>query len=691
MATRSTVRAAATRSVSHPNFAWAIGLAFMLVGASACSSDPDDPGPGTGGSGAAGTGGDPGTGGTGGAPGTGGTGGAPGTGGTGGDPGTGGTGGDPGTGGIGGDPGTGGTGGDPGTGGTGGDPGTGGTGGDPGEGGTGGDPGTGGTGGIAGEGGAGGDGGIEDPEPVVVRVEIDPGAVSISELSGSNLVATAFDAADQPIPSLPVSWRSSNPSVVSVTAFGNVFGNRVGTETITATIEGIEGEATVTVTPGVIVGVFVYGLPSKMNQGDTAYLSAAAVDAQDRSLPGRTATWSSSDPAVATVDASGVLTALAVGTTTVTAEVEGVQGSAEVEVVAPAAAGTSMAMGLEHTCYLDGAGEVWCWGDNLQGQLGIGITGTAEYVPVRAAPGMYFKSIAAGEYHTCGVDMGSQVYCWGRNADRQLGNTAGGNSPTPLLVTSDPYEFVGTQYRGVCAADPQGHPWCWGFNSSDHELGNPTTSSSAVPMEVSAPAGGVQLEVVELRGGWYHTCALTTDARLFCWGYNNSGQLGNGNNTSSALPVEVFLGSTVDTYAVGQHYACAISAGATYCWGQNNSGALGISGSSNVNTPNPVLSGGSTFVALACGESHTCAIDDVGQAWCWGSNASGQLGRPGGDSSTPVQVDGGLTFVSIHARKDQTCAESSDGSLYCWGSNASGRLGIGQSFAQVDSPTAVQW
>ncbi|HEY0841023.1 MAG TPA: Ig-like domain-containing protein, partial [Vulgatibacter sp.] len=532
-----------------------------------------------------------------------------------------------------------------------------------------------------------GTGGVE--EPVVVRVEIVPNAVTLVELDGGSLSATAFDAADQPIPSLPITWQSSHPSTVTVATDGSIFANRAGAATITATIDGVSGEAEVVVTPGVVAGVVVTGVPSELPVGDVIVASAVAMDSRDRALPGRTATWSSSDPAVATVATGGIVMAVSPGTATITAEIEGIEGTAQVEVVSPASKG--MAMGGEHTCYLDGSGEVWCWGNNDLGQLGIGSTGAAEYTPVRAAPGMFFKSIAAGEHHTCGVDLNSQVYCWGSNGDLQLGLVGVSGSPTPNLVSQDPFGFVGAQYRGVCAANPQGHPYCWGFNSGDHELGHPSTSKSEVPLEVSAPAGEPLLEVVELQGGWYNTCALTTDSRLYCWGYNGFGQLGNGSTASSALPVEVFPGSTVEAYSVGEHFGCAIAGGTTYCWGRSVSGNLGTSSSANVPSPTPIPAGGLNFVAIACGEGHACALDDVGQAWCWGSNGSGQLGRPGGDSLTPVQVDGGLTFASIHASKSQTCAVATDGSLWCWGSNWNGRLGIGPSFAQVDTPTAVQW
>jgi|GEM_PF-1573266 len=656
------------RSGRRSEIGKALALVLAVVAASACDTGGDDPGA---------------TGGSGGVVGTGGTGGDPGTGGTGGDPGTGGTGGDPGTGGTGGDPGTGGTGGNPGTGGTGGNPGTGGTGGDPGTGGTGGDPGTGGTGGETGTGGTGG-----DPLGPVVRVEITSSSTTLVEFAHATLVATAFDAEDREVTGSAVLWRSSNPSVVDVTSLGEAFAIAAGSATITATIDGIEGEVKLTVTPGVVSAVHVDGPPGRISVGDTFALVARAVDSQARVLVGRMPTWSSSDPAVATVDASGTLTALSAGVATITAQVDGVQGQAQVEVLAPVA-GSRLAMGSWHTCHLDDAGAAWCWGANDFGQLGDGSYVKRES-PVASAQGLTFRSLTAGEFTTCGLTDADEIYCWGSDYSLQLGGV--GDSTSPALVSAGPHSFLMSMHRTNCTLSPQGRPSCWGFNSSEYEFGNgSTTASSAVLVPVLAPPGAPPLSFVDMKGGWYHACGLTAGSHLYCWGYNALGQVGVGHMDRVEHAMPLFPGQAVDAFGVGDSTSCATTGGTSYCWGAGSEGQVGHGAFTSPQVPTPIASGGAAYTTFAGGTSHMCALDAAGAAWCWGRNLVGQLGRPGGNSNTPVAVSGNLTFTSIFARVDHTCGITDTGAVYCWGFNFWGQLGIGTSNLYADTPTLVQW
>ncbi|HEY0841150.1 MAG TPA: Ig-like domain-containing protein [Vulgatibacter sp.] len=514
--------------------------------------------------------------------------------------------------------------------------------------------------------------------------------MSIVELESDNLVATAYDAADWPITSLPVTWHSSNPSIVTVAIDGSIFANRAGTATITATIDGVDGDATVTVTPGVVAGVVVVGLPAELEVGEVAVASAMAVDSRDRPLPGRTATWSSSDPSIASVSATGIVMAVAAGTATLTAEVEGVLGTADIEIVEPApTVRRRVVMGFDHSCYLDDMGSAWCWGDNGYGQLGDGSFASSD-VPTASAAGMTFVSLSAGGYNTCGITDSGELHCWGGDDAMQLGNN--GESETPVLVAVGPFSYTTFMYQTGCAVDLLGHPWCWGYSSRDFELGNSTTTHSPVPMQVLPPAGGTHLELVDLRGGEYHACGLTADSRLFCWGYNAFGQLGVGNFNRIAGPVEVFPGQIVSGFGVGEFHACATADGVSYCWGAGYAGQLGIdSDPDEVDTPIPMQSGGIAFTDFAGGYEHTCGLDPTGQAWCWGWNDYGQLGNTGGDTLVPVQVQGSLTFTSISARAFQTCGVELSGAVYCWGDNGYGQLGNGGWDPYVDVPTEVQW
>jgi len=168
-----------------------------------------------------------------------------------------------------------------------------------------------------------------------------------------------------------------------------------------------------------------------------------------------------------------------------------------------------------------------------------------------------------------------------------------------------------------------------------------------------------------------HTCGLTLDGTVLCWGNNSFGQLGDGGTTPRLAPTLVAGGVTFQSIDVGDPWSCGLStAGKVYCWG-------GLEGFGA--TPIPHLYTSSTlptFTSLSVGSFHACALTGDGQAYCWGNNQFGQLGDSSVVSkSAPTAVAGGLHFTSIAAGVAHTCGITSDGSVACWGSNLAGELG----------------
>ena len=200
--------------------------------------------------------------------------------------------------------------------------------------------------------------------------------------------------------------------------------------------------------------------------------------------------------------------------------------------------------------------------------------------------------------------------------------------------------------------------------------------------------------VSQVEGGEYHTCALKTDGTVYCWGRNNSGQLGDNTTETRYEPTQV-LGvdgvgylSGVLQISTGYSHTCAMKTDDTvYCWGYNSYGQLGDNTTTDRYTPVQVLGvgGNGTLTGVSqitVGYSHTCAIKTDGTAYCWGQNSYGQLGDNTTTSKyTPVQVlgvgaSGVLSGVSqISAGRDHTCALKTDGTVYCWGLNDRGQLG----------------
>jgi alpha-tubulin suppressor-like RCC1 family protein len=227
------------------------------------------------------------------------------------------------------------------------------------------------------------------------------------------------------------------------------------------------------------------------------------------------------------------------------------------------------------------------------------------------------------------------------------------------------------------------------------ERTNTTTYSdfSNIACTTAAPVAIVSFEAVFTGGA--HTCALTSVGEAYCWGRGESGQLGvspppstcltdGGVFSCSMVPVPVGGGLTFEKLAGGAAHTCGLTSdGTAYCWGNNASGQLGDNSTTSRNAPVPVATG-LKFVSIDAGAAHTCAVTSAGEAYCWGRNNRGQLGNGTTTpfSAVPVAVTGSLTFQLIAAGGfsiGHTCGLTDLGAAYCWGDNDRGQLGIGTS------------
>ncbi len=332
---------------------------------------------------------------------------------------------------------------------------------------------------------------------------------------------------------------------------------------------------------------------------------------------------------------------------------------------------TTLGTGFSESCGVTTANLTYCWGDNSGGALGGGSSVDSSTTPVLVYGGHIFATVGVGNSFACGATTSSTAWCWGTGNAGQLGNGATSNSSVPVTVSGG---ITFASVTGPCGLATNHTAWCWGDNSSGR-LGNGTNSNSSVPVAVSGSHSFVQVAA----GSNAHACGVDTSNAAWCWGADNSGQLGNGATTNSNVPVAVTGGlqfSQVSAGSGGQ--SCGVTtAHAAYCWGSNGNGLLGNGGGGSSSSP-VAVSGGILFAQVSSGTSSNCGVDTSGNAWCWGDGVAGELGNGvSAPSSVPVQVSGGYRFAYVSAGGSNNCGITTGGAVFCWGSNSSGQLGNG--------------
>lgn len=335
-------------------------------------------------------------------------------------------------------------------------------------------------------------------------------------------------------------------------------------------------------------------------------------------------------------------------------------------------------------CMIENA-ELYCWGDNTDGQLGNGST-SAQTTPTKVVGLTNVTSVAMGSYDytssadtsvtTCAVSN-SELYCWGNNLFNQAGDASTSSDKTsPYKVPGlGKVTTVGTSHSQTCAVS-DGDVYCWGFYAGELLGQSDGSNSEKSPMKV----GGISnVTALSVRAGT--VCAISAE-KLYCWGDNTNGQVGVGSASTTNTPAMVSSLSKVTSVAVGGGTSsdmrfwntCAVADGAVYCWGSNVLNQLNSSSETTQPTPVKVegLATGATQVTADIGTF--CAIAD-GNASCWGNNRFGQIGNGGTvQQSAPVKVDAISNVRQVVTAYSTTCAMTTSG-RYCWGLNKSGQAG----------------
>jgi alpha-tubulin suppressor-like RCC1 family protein len=328
------------------------------------------------------------------------------------------------------------------------------------------------------------------------------------------------------------------------------------------------------------------------------------------------------------------------------------------------------------------------------------VTATAVHVLPIQGRGVF--EVASSAANSCGLSNTGVPYCWGAISNGALGNptyVANRQVPSRIEDAAIGEAFVDIAHGGStgCGVTTGGAAWCWGLNTSGQVGNGGVASPQTSPVQVVATGMGL---VDKVGVGTAHACALNRSGRVWCWGNNGSGRLGNGNTTSSSSPVAVvttLMTRTIVDIAVGGTHTCALDdIGQVWCWGVNSLGQMGRGNLTASSSPAlATTASGMAFpvARLSAGGLHTCAIDATTSAWCWGSSTSGRLGLSISSGSSPVKVGnstmGNVGLVDIGAYESHSCAVKNDGTTWCWGSANAGRLGNG-STSSLGNPNAVQ-
>jgi alpha-tubulin suppressor-like RCC1 family protein len=276
---------------------------------------------------------------------------------------------------------------------------------------------------------------------------------------------------------------------------------------------------------------------------------------------------------------------------------------------------TYISAGIEHTVAIREDGSLWAWGNNFSGQLGNGST-TFEDAPVQIGTDTNWRSVVAGGHQTMAIREDGSLWAWGNNQGGQLGDGTRDNRFSPVQIGYDTnWESVTTggaqHFAYTEAIKNDGSLWAWG--------GGPTTTPTS-PERIGTDTWR------SIARGMDHTIAIRTDGTLWAWGVNEGGQLGNG-GVSNMFFSAAQIGADADWQSVtaGWSHSLAIkNDGRLYAWGRNLHGRLGDGTTIDRYTPQQI--GADTWRIVVAGSRHTVAIRSDGSLWTWGMNEEGQLG-----------------------------------------------------------------
>jgi alpha-tubulin suppressor-like RCC1 family protein len=324
--------------------------------------------------------------------------------------------------------------------------------------------------------------------------------------------------------------------------------------------------------------------------------------------------------------------------------------------------------------------------------------------PVEDLPPIQFKLLTGSEYASYAIDADGYLWVWGKNNVGQLGfyDSSIPSSQKPIKHGSfnqsgdSPLKKVSAKANRAIALNEAGQVFIWG-EMGDVVPWDDGTADGASIVYYPKYVSDLGSSIVDVASGLYHFAAVDSSGSVWTWGWNHSGELGDGTNEDRRKPVKISMPSGVSftKVAAGDRYTLALDTqDRVWAWGNNGEYAFGRDSPSTSNVP-VIVSGfvGKEIVSIECGGMHNAALDSSGNLYMWGSTSWYALGNPDPPNyPAPFQLacpGGRKTFSSIVLGWNFSLAQTSDGLLWAWGDeDACSATGTSST---VQTPRQVLW